>query len=133
MLKVENISFSYTEVPILKSVSFDAKVGEHISIVGESGSGKTTLLKLLYGVYDLKQGNIFWKNKSILGPKFNLLVGHEYMKYVSQEFELVPYFTVEETVGKFLILVVDRSKGFLLPQLWPRNLKSFFWMNLLLI
>ena len=111
MLKVENISFSYTEVPILKSVSFDAKVGEHISIVGESGSGKTTLLKLLYGVYDLKQGNIFWKNKSILGPKFNLLVGHEYMKYVSQEFELVPYFTVEETVGKFLSNFYPKKKA----------------------
>lgn len=102
MLKVENISFRYTEIPILESVSFDANVGEHISIVGESGSGKTTLLKLLYGVYDLKQGNIFWKNKPILGPKFNLLVGTEFMKYVSQEFDLVPYFTVEETVGKYL-------------------------------
>ena len=102
MLKVENISFGYTDIPILESVSFEAKAGEHISIVGESGSGKTTLLKLLYGVYDLNQGNIFWKGKPILGPKFNLVVGPEFIKYVSQEFELVPYFTVEETVGKYL-------------------------------
>jgi iron(III) transport system ATP-binding protein len=102
MLKVENISFGYTEVPILESVSFEAKAGEHISIVGESGSGKTTLLKLLYGVYDLNQGSISWKDTSILGPKFNLVVGTEFMKYVSQEFDLVPYFTVEETVGKHL-------------------------------
>ena len=102
MLKVENISFGYTEKPVLESVSFEAKKGEHISIVGESGSGKTTLLKLLYGVYDLNQGNISWKETPILGPKFNLLVGTEFMKYVSQEFDLVPYFTVEETVGKYL-------------------------------
>ena len=102
MLKVKNISFGYTKVPILESVSFQANEGEHISIVGESGSGKTTLLKLLYGMYDLKEGSIFWKNKSILGPKFNLITGPEYMKYVSQEFDLVPYFTVEETVGKYL-------------------------------
>ena len=102
MLKVENISFGYTKTPVLESVSFEAKTGEHISIVGESGSGKTTLLKLLYGVYDLNQGNISWKGKPILGPKFNLVVGPEFIKYVSQEFDLVPYFTVEETVGKYL-------------------------------
>lgn len=102
MLRVDNISFSYSNIPVLESVSFSAKTGEHISIVGESGSGKTTLLKLLYGVYDLNQGTIFWKDKPVLGPKFNLVVGPEFMKYVSQEFDLVPYFTVEETVGKYL-------------------------------
>lgn len=111
MLKVKNISFCYTDVPVLKSVSFDAKAGEHISIIGESGSGKTTLLKLLYGVYDLEQGYISWKDTPVLGPKFNLVVGPGFIKYVSQEFDLVPYFTVEETVGKHLSNFYLRKKA----------------------
>lgn len=102
MLKVENISFGYSNKPVLQSVSFEVKPGKHLSIVGESGSGKTTLLKLLYGMFDLDEGSIFWKNQPIFGPKSNLIAGPEFMKYVSQEFDLVPYFTVEETVGKFL-------------------------------
>ena len=103
MLHVNNISFRYNDKDIaIKDISFNAGTGEHISIIGESGSGKTTLLKLLYGEFDLDQGTIHWKDQEILGPKFNLIAGPEYMKHVSQEFDLMPYTTVSENVGKFL-------------------------------
>jgi len=102
MLAVKSITFSYTTVPTLKDVSFSVAKGENLAIIGESGSGKSTLLKLLYGEYDLHAGHIFWKNTEILGPKFNLVVGYDFMKYVSQEFDLMPFTSVEENVGKFL-------------------------------
>lgn len=102
MLRVKNISFSYGKVPVLKAISFSLKQGEHLSIIGESGSGKSTLLKLLYGEYDLEKGRVFWKNEEILGPKFNLVIGYDFMKYVAQEFDLMPFISVEENVGKFL-------------------------------
>ena len=73
-----------------------------IAIIGESGSGKSTLLKILYGEYDLIEGHVFWKDEEILGPKYNLVVGHDFMKYVAQEFDLMPFITVEENIGKFL-------------------------------
>lgn len=102
MLQVKNISFSYKKTPVLKSISFNAKPGEHISVIGESGSGKSTLLKLLYGTYDITDGQILWKNQEILGPKHNLIVGPEYMKYVAQEFDLMPFTSVSENIGEFL-------------------------------
>ena len=102
MLQVKNISFSYNKTPVLKDISFLIKPGEHLSIIGESGSGKSTLLKLLYGEYDLNEGNLFWKNEEILGPKHNLVVGYDFMKYVAQEFDLMPFISVEENIGKFL-------------------------------
>ena len=102
MLQVKNISFRYNNDVVLKNISFSVKTGEHVSIIGESGSGKTTLLKLIYGEYDLIKGQIFWNNHEILGPKFNLVVGQSYIKYVAQEFDLMPYKTVEENVGEFL-------------------------------
>lgn len=102
MLSVQNLSFSYNKKPILKAISFDAKPGQNIAVIGESGSGKSTLLKLLYGEYDLNQGHVYWKNQVVLGPKYNLVVGYDFMKYVAQEFDLMPFTTVEENIGKFL-------------------------------
>lgn len=106
MLKVENITFSYltknTDSPVLNNINFSVNSGEHVSIIGESGSGKSTLLKLLYGEYDLDEGHIFWNDTEILGPKYNLIVGYDFMKYVAQEFDLMPFITVEENIGKHL-------------------------------
>ena len=102
MLSVKNLTFSYHKTPVLKDISFKIEQGEHLAIIGESGSGKSTLLKLLYGEYDLNFGNIHWKDTEILGPKFNLVIGYDFMKYVTQEFDLEPFTSVEENIGKFL-------------------------------
>ena len=102
MLLVKNITFGYQDKPIIKNIRFEVNQGEHLSIIGESGSGKSTLLKLLYGTFDLDGGQIFWKKHKILGPKYNLIIGPEYMKYVSQEFDLMPFTTVAENIGEFL-------------------------------
>ncbi|WP_264554277.1 ABC transporter ATP-binding protein [Flavobacterium sp. N2038] len=102
MLDIQNISFSYTDTPVIKNVSFTINKGDNISIIGESGCGKSTLLKLLYGLYDLDEGKIFYNEKPILGPKYNLIPGMPFMKYLAQDFDLSPYETVAENVGKFL-------------------------------
>ena len=102
MLDIKNISFSYTENPVIKNVSFTINKGENIAIIGESGCGKSTLLKLLYGLYDLNEGQISYNEKPILGPKYNLIPGMPYMKYLAQDFDLSLFETVAENVGKFL-------------------------------
>ena len=103
MLKVQQISFSYLEnTPILKDISFEIPQGTHVSIIGESGCGKSTLLKLLYGLHDLDKGDIFWNDEQILGPSHNLVPGFEKMKYVAQDFDLMPYTTVSENIGTHL-------------------------------
>jgi ABC-type sulfate/molybdate transport systems ATPase subunit len=38
----------------------------------------------------------------VLGPKFNLIPGVNEMKYLAQDFDLMPFITVAENVGKFL-------------------------------
>jgi ABC-type Fe3+/spermidine/putrescine transport system ATPase subunit len=110
MLQVKNISFGYGKTNVLNNISFSVRQGEYLSVIGESGSGKSTLLKLLYGEYNLKNGEILWRNKEILGPSFNLVVGYDFIKYVSQEFDLMPFISVEENVGKFLSNIVSKEK-----------------------
>lgn len=110
MLNVKNIYFSYDKTSIIKDISFKAKPGEHIAVIGESGSGKSTLLKLIYGEYDLVKGSILWKDKNILGPKYNLVIGYDFIKYVAQEFNLMPFITVEENIGKHLSNFFPKEK-----------------------
>ena len=102
MLQVTIQEFAYQEKSILKGIDFILNEGEQLAIIGESGCGKSTLLKLIYGLYDCDSGNIFWKNEQILSPKFHLIPGMSFMKYLAQDFDLMPYVTVGENVGKFL-------------------------------
>ncbi|HEY5687475.1 MAG TPA: ABC transporter ATP-binding protein [Yeosuana sp.] len=110
MLQIKNISFGYKNALVLENISFNVKKGEHLSIIGESGSGKSTLLKLIYGTYDLTKGQIFWNDTKILGPKYNLIIGPEFIKYVAQEFDLMPFTTVSENIGEFLSNFFPKEK-----------------------
>ena len=103
MLKVSNISFEYApKKEVLTYISFTLGEGQHLCVMGESGSGKSTLLKAVYGLLDLKKGSINWKNQEILGPAFHLVPGMSFFKYVAQDFDLMPYTSVAENIGKFL-------------------------------
>ena len=110
MLHVQNISFAYDSKKVISEVSFKTEKGSNVAIIGESGCGKSTLLKLIYGLYDLNEGEIFWNSNPVLGPKFHLVPGMENMKYLAQDFDLMPYITVAENVGKFLSNIYPQEK-----------------------
>lgn len=103
MLRVQNLSFQYSKKnPVLKNINFTLLKGDHLCVMGESGCGKSTLLKLIYGLLDANKGSIFWNEKEVLGPKFHLVPGMDFFKYVAQDFDLMPYTSVAENIGKFL-------------------------------
>ena len=102
MLNVSNISFGYTSVEVLKNISFTAKKGEYVAIIGESGCGKSTLLEIIYGLLAIEKGAVFWNEEKLLGPDFYLIPGEPFMKYLSQDFDLMPFTSVAENIGKFL-------------------------------
>lgn len=110
MLHVTIPSFSYQEKIILQNLTFTLDEGQQLAIVGESGCGKSTLLKLIYGLYDCDEGNISWKSEPVLGPKFHLVPGMPFMKYLAQDFDLMPFITVGENVGKFLSNFYPKEK-----------------------
>lgn len=101
MLKVKNVSFSYQVDPVLKDINFTVSRGENVSIIGSSGCGKSTLLQLIYGLHHT-EGKVFWDKRQLLGPKFNIVPGEEFIKYLAQDFDLMPPLSVENNVGKHL-------------------------------
>ncbi len=102
MLKIQNISFAYDTKPVLKNISFSIHQGQHIALIGASGCGKSTLLKIIYGLLQSNEGTLFWNEEELLGPNYNLVPGHDNMKYLSQGFELLPYRSVAENIGQYL-------------------------------
>lgn len=102
MLTVENVSYAYDKTLVLKNINLNIPKGEHVALIGESGCGKSTLLKIIYGLLDLKQGSVFWKDDPVLGPAYNLVPGAPFMKYLSQDFDLMPFITVAENISQYL-------------------------------
>ena len=63
MIKLENISFSYTKnKPVLKNISLDINDGECVILLGPNGVGKSTLISLLLGANKPQEGNIYFDN-----------------------------------------------------------------------
>lgn len=111
MLSIQNVSYAYNpEQPILKNIDFTVEPGEYVALLGESGCGKSTLLELIYGLMDIEEGTIFYKDVKLLGPKYNLIPGHPFMKYLAQDFSLMPYTTAAENVGEFLSNIYKDKK-----------------------
>lgn len=57
-LSVSQLSFSYGDKQVIKSVSFSANKGDKIAICGNNGSGKSTLVKILIGLLSGYNGTI---------------------------------------------------------------------------
>jgi len=65
LLSVKNISKSFPGVQALNKVSLNVKNGEVIGLIGENGAGKSTLIKILAGVYQADDGDVFFDGDSV--------------------------------------------------------------------
>ncbi len=70
-VKFSNLTFGYHKRPLFTQFNLTIAPNQKVAIIGHSGSGKTTLVKLLYRLYDLKQGSI--------------LIDHHNIKDIQQE------------------------------------------------
>jgi len=68
-LEFRDVSFRYPggERMILDRLSFSLESGKHYAFVGKNGAGKTTITKLLTGLYNEYEGEIFINGKELRG------------------------------------------------------------------
>lgn len=103
LLEVKNLYFNYqTDKPLFQNLNLNVDERQIIALVGESGCGKSTLLSLIYGLIDWQAGDILFEGQKLFGPKGNLVPGESQMKFVAQNYDLMPYGTVYDNVGKFI-------------------------------
>lgn len=63
LLRVENVTAAYGDVPVLHDISFDIHPGETVSVVGESGSGKSTAARVITGLLPPTQGQVTFQGE----------------------------------------------------------------------
>lgn len=84
---------------VLHPLHFTMQEGERVAIAGETGSGKSTLLKLIAGLLQPNEGQVYFEGMRVLGPDEQLLPGHPKIAYLSQHFELRNNYKVHEIIA----------------------------------
>jgi len=97
ILKIENVSKSFSGVKVLDKVCLDVKAGTVHSLMGENGAGKSTLMKCLFGIYRQDEGSFKLKGEDVnfTDPKHALENG---VSMVHQELNQVIERTVSENI-----------------------------------
>ena len=97
LLELKNISKEFPGVRALNNVSLDVRRGEVLALLGENGAGKSTLIKILTGVYDCTEGEIYWEGKRV---KMNIPLDAQQLGIATiyQELTLCTNLTVAENV-----------------------------------
>lgn len=101
---------SVSDLKILHDISLSLEQGTVAAIMGESGCGKSTLLNVIYGLLQAQRGQVLWNHRELLGADHHLVPGHPMIKYVPQEFDLMPFTTVFENVGEHLSIQMEDRK-----------------------
>ena len=104
ILQFKKISKSYGNVLANNQISFDVKKNSAHALLGENGAGKSTLVKILYGLLQQDEGEIFFDGKIFRAksPRESMTRG---IGMVFQHFSLFESLSVKEN----LILGLDEE------------------------
>jgi putative ABC transport system ATP-binding protein len=117
LVMVEEVSKTYgsrgdTLVTALEAVSLSIDRGEYVAIMGPSGSGKSTLLSILGAMNPPSTGRLLVDDIDVyaLSQERQADLRREFIGFVFQRLELIPYLTALENVMLPLAITQDRDK-----------------------
>ena len=115
-LDCQNMTGGYGEVDILKNCSLQADRGKIVVIVGPNGAGKSTAMKAIFGLVNLRLGDIIFNGENItpLSPQARVAKG---MAFVPQTNNVFQHLTVEENL---------EMGGFLAPDKLAENIADIY-------
>lgn len=74
LLSVQDLSVSYGAIRAVRSISFEIKTGEIVTLIGANGAGKSTVLNTLSGLIKPDAGSIVFSGENIVGMKPHKIV-----------------------------------------------------------
>lgn len=94
-LTLKSLKKSYDAATIVNSVSLTVAQGEFVSLLGPSGCGKTTILRMIAGLLEPTDGQIFFGDQGVT----HLPPNRRNIGLVFQSYALFPHLTVNENVA----------------------------------
>ncbi len=104
MIELRGVSKTYNTngVPVLalQDINLQVAEGEFVAVMGPSGSGKSTLLTILGAMNRPTRGQVIIDGIDVYGlsPERQADFRHEYIGFVFQQLQLLPYLTALENV-----------------------------------
>ncbi|QHV96509.1 ABC transporter ATP-binding protein [Spirosoma endbachense] len=98
MLEAHKLTKLFGPIAAVHGVSLKLEPGTVMALVGASGSGKSTLLSMLAGLTDADEGEVRLNGERVPGPSEVLVPGHEDIRLVHQEYQLMPNVSVRENI-----------------------------------
>ena len=102
MLKEITRIYGSQENPVIgiDRVTLTVQEGESIAVMGSSGSGKSTLLGILSTIDSPTTGEYMIQGKEIsgFGSREKAALRNRFFGFVTQDFALIPHYTVERNV-----------------------------------
>jgi putative ABC transport system ATP-binding protein len=114
LIEIKKLNKAYESgeecVMALLDVNLNVERGEFISVMGPSGSGKSTLLTILGGLNHPTKGDVVVDEIPIYKLPLEKLADfrREYLGFIFQSFQLIPYLTVIENV-MLPLTITERS------------------------
>ncbi len=110
MLTVENLSFAYGTVGILRDINMQMQTGRVTCVIGRNGVGKTTLLKNIMGLLKASEGTVRLDEKDLSSLPANKRA-RAGLGFVPQGRQIFPKLTVEENLRVGLEARNERQKN----------------------
>ena len=95
-MKIEDLHFSYGDHQVLKGVSYEAELGQFISVLGPNGVGKSTLFRCMLGLLEPTGGSVTIDGQNIAEMTAAELSRH--VAYIPQSHNPVFNFSVFDMV-----------------------------------
>lgn len=99
ILDVKQLSHFFGEKEALINLNFSIDHNSIVSVLGPSGCGKTTLIRLIAGLEQIQNGEIFLEKSLVANKNLNVPPEKRSISYVFQDFALFPHMTVLENIS----------------------------------
>jgi ABC-2 type transport system ATP-binding protein len=103
MLELRGVTKKFSAFPVVNRVNFTVQPGEVLGYLGPNGAGKTTTIRMLAGLLEPTDGEIFFEGKNI---KKDLYEYKKRLGYVPEQSEIYPHLS-----GFDYLLMVGRLRG----------------------
>jgi ABC-type branched-subunit amino acid transport system ATPase component len=109
MLSLSGVVAGYGGFDILHGIDLHVNRGEIVTVVGPNGSGKSTVFNAIYGLINMRRGEVVFQGEKVtsMGPQDLLRRG---LAMVPQLSTIFPFLSVYENLELGMYLVRDKSR-----------------------